>query len=178
MKDRSPKGPHEVVDHAITSRQSVRAFLPTPVSRATLEEILAIATRAPSSHPSGGMLGRNAFAMPSFTAVPANGCASTLLNSPPTRGFDDQWNARITVGVQNVTARNQFMAAVPAYIVKSTYLAAFRTLQEKGPRAEFQGHIIANIRKVRGTGYIDPFAVKDPLQFRLENFVAGVETRW
>ncbi len=48
MKDRSPKGPHEVVDHAITSRQSVRAFLPTPVSRATVEEILAIATRAPS----------------------------------------------------------------------------------------------------------------------------------
>ena len=48
MKDRSPKGPHEVVDHAITSRQSVRAFLPTPVPRATVEEILAIATRAPS----------------------------------------------------------------------------------------------------------------------------------
>ncbi len=48
MKDRSPIGPHEVVDHAIETRQSVRAFLPTPVSRATVEEILAIATRAPS----------------------------------------------------------------------------------------------------------------------------------
>jgi nitroreductase len=48
MKDRSPIGPHEVVDHAITTRQSARAFLPTPVSRATVEEILAIATRAPS----------------------------------------------------------------------------------------------------------------------------------
>jgi nitroreductase len=48
MKDRSPVGPHEVVDHAIVTRQSVRAFLPTPVSRATVEEILAIATRAPS----------------------------------------------------------------------------------------------------------------------------------
>jgi nitroreductase len=48
MKDRSPIGPHEVVDHAITTRKSVRAFLPTPVSRATVEEILAIATRAPS----------------------------------------------------------------------------------------------------------------------------------
>lgn len=48
MKDRSPIGPHEVVDHAITTRQSARAFLPTPVSRATVEEILAVATRAPS----------------------------------------------------------------------------------------------------------------------------------
>jgi len=48
MKDRSPIGPHEVVDHAIATRQSVRAFLPTPVPRATVEEILAIATRAPS----------------------------------------------------------------------------------------------------------------------------------
>jgi nitroreductase len=48
MKDRSPKGPHEVVDYAITSRQSVRAFLPTPVPRETIEEILAIAARAPS----------------------------------------------------------------------------------------------------------------------------------
>lgn len=48
MKDRSPIGPHEVVYHAIATRQSVRAFLPTPVPRATVEEILAIATRAPS----------------------------------------------------------------------------------------------------------------------------------
>ncbi len=48
MKDRSPIGPHEVVDHAIATRQSVRAFLPTPVPRATVEEILAIAARAPS----------------------------------------------------------------------------------------------------------------------------------
>jgi nitroreductase len=36
------------VDAAITSRRSVRAFLPTPVPRATIEEILAVATRAPS----------------------------------------------------------------------------------------------------------------------------------
>jgi nitroreductase len=48
MKDRSPIGPHEVVDHAIATRQSVRAFLPTPVPRATVEEILAISARAPS----------------------------------------------------------------------------------------------------------------------------------
>ena len=36
------------VDAAITSRHSMRAFLPTPVPRATLEEILAVAARAPS----------------------------------------------------------------------------------------------------------------------------------
>ena len=31
------------VDGAITSRKSVRAFLPTPVERATVEELLAVA---------------------------------------------------------------------------------------------------------------------------------------
>jgi len=36
------------VDEAITSRHSIRAFLPTPVPRATIEEILAVASRAPS----------------------------------------------------------------------------------------------------------------------------------
>ncbi len=36
------------VDAAITSRRSVRAFLPTPVPRATVEQILAVASRAPS----------------------------------------------------------------------------------------------------------------------------------
>jgi nitroreductase len=36
------------VDRAITSRRSVRAFLPRPVPRATVEEILAVASRAPS----------------------------------------------------------------------------------------------------------------------------------
>ena len=39
---------HEIVDHAIASRRSVRGFLPTPVDRATMEEILAVASRAPS----------------------------------------------------------------------------------------------------------------------------------
>jgi nitroreductase len=48
MKDRSPIGPHEVVDHAIATRQSIRAFLPTPVPRATIEQILAVSSRAPS----------------------------------------------------------------------------------------------------------------------------------
>jgi LAO/AO transport system ATPase len=36
------------VDRAITTRRSVRAFLPRPVPRATIEEILAVASRAPS----------------------------------------------------------------------------------------------------------------------------------
>ena len=36
------------VDAAITSRHSVRAFLPTPVERSTIEQILAVAARSPS----------------------------------------------------------------------------------------------------------------------------------
>jgi nitroreductase len=36
------------VEEAITSRHSIRAFLPTPVPRATIEAILAVASRAPS----------------------------------------------------------------------------------------------------------------------------------
>jgi nitroreductase len=36
------------VDTAITSRRSVRAFLATPVARETIEDILAVASRAPS----------------------------------------------------------------------------------------------------------------------------------
>ncbi len=36
------------VDEAITGRRSVRAFLPDPVSRETIEHILATASRAPS----------------------------------------------------------------------------------------------------------------------------------
>jgi nitroreductase len=47
-QDRAPIGPHEVVDHAIATRQSMRGFLPTPVSREAIEEILAVASRAPS----------------------------------------------------------------------------------------------------------------------------------
>ena len=37
-----------LVDIAITTRRSLRAFLPTPVPRATIEAILAAASRAPS----------------------------------------------------------------------------------------------------------------------------------
>ncbi len=42
--------PHRIaaVDAAITSRRSLRAFLPTPVPRGTIEEILQVASRAPS----------------------------------------------------------------------------------------------------------------------------------
>ena len=36
------------VDTAITSRRSIRSFLPTPVSRETVAEILQVASRAPS----------------------------------------------------------------------------------------------------------------------------------
>lgn len=36
------------VDQAIVSRRSVRAFLPAPVSRQTVEEILRVSSRAPS----------------------------------------------------------------------------------------------------------------------------------
>jgi nitroreductase len=38
----------QIVDAAITSRRSIRAFLPTPVARADIEAILAVAARAPS----------------------------------------------------------------------------------------------------------------------------------
>ncbi|MER2533939.1 MAG: nitroreductase [Rhizobiaceae bacterium] len=37
-----------VVDEAILSRRSIRAFLPEPVERSVLREILAVASRAPS----------------------------------------------------------------------------------------------------------------------------------
>jgi len=38
----------EAVEHAIQSRRSVRAFLPTPVPRELVERILRVASRAPS----------------------------------------------------------------------------------------------------------------------------------
>ena len=38
----------DIVDEAITSRRSVRAFLPTPVDEATIRDILTVASRAPS----------------------------------------------------------------------------------------------------------------------------------
>lgn len=48
MNERTPPGPASIVDAAITSRCSIRAFLPTAVPRETIEEILAVAARAPS----------------------------------------------------------------------------------------------------------------------------------
>jgi nitroreductase len=39
---------HSTVDAAITSRRSIRAFLPTAVAREDIEEILAVSARAPS----------------------------------------------------------------------------------------------------------------------------------
>ncbi|MFM2120276.1 MAG: hypothetical protein RL722_1744 [Pseudomonadota bacterium] len=39
---------HAIVDAAITTRRSLRAFLPTPVPRETITEILQVASRAPS----------------------------------------------------------------------------------------------------------------------------------
>ncbi len=38
----------EIVDRAITSRRSVRAFLPTPVPDETIRDIMRVASRAPS----------------------------------------------------------------------------------------------------------------------------------
>jgi nitroreductase len=38
----------KIIDAAITSRRSIRAFLPTPVARDDIEAILAVAARAPS----------------------------------------------------------------------------------------------------------------------------------
>ncbi|MCO5411260.1 nitroreductase [Ralstonia mojiangensis] len=45
---RSTSAEVELVDQAITSRRSVRAFLPTPVAREDIESILDVARRAPS----------------------------------------------------------------------------------------------------------------------------------
>jgi nitroreductase len=40
--------PQKIVDQAITSRRSIRAFLPKPVARDDIEAILGVAARAPS----------------------------------------------------------------------------------------------------------------------------------
>lgn len=48
--DMTEHEPYEtaIVDHAIVSRRSVRAFLPTPVPDETVSDILRVASRAPS----------------------------------------------------------------------------------------------------------------------------------
>ncbi|MEJ6001640.1 nitroreductase [Paucibacter soli] len=48
MFDKPSPAETAAVDAAITSRHSMRAFLPTEVSRACIEEILCVAARAPS----------------------------------------------------------------------------------------------------------------------------------
>lgn len=47
MSDITPESTR-AVDEAITSRRSLRAFLPTPVPRETIDDILRVASRAPS----------------------------------------------------------------------------------------------------------------------------------
>ena len=47
-KDVQDENDAAIVDEAILSRRSVRAFLPTPVDEATIRDILAVASRAPS----------------------------------------------------------------------------------------------------------------------------------
>jgi nitroreductase len=44
----SDEAVRSIVDEAITTRKSVRAFLQTPVERITVEELLAVASRSPS----------------------------------------------------------------------------------------------------------------------------------
>ncbi len=46
--ERQAPGAASIVDAAITSRKSIRAFLPDPVPRQSVVEILRVATRAPS----------------------------------------------------------------------------------------------------------------------------------
>ena len=50
MTDSAPHSTstREIVDHAIRSRRSIRAFLSTPVPRAEIEALLEVAARAPS----------------------------------------------------------------------------------------------------------------------------------
>lgn len=44
----SPSFATQAVDEALRTRHSIRAYLPTPVPRQTIEDILAVAARAPS----------------------------------------------------------------------------------------------------------------------------------
>ena len=48
QSESTPTMPSEIVDDAIRSRRSIRAFLPTPVPRAEIEALLEVAARAPS----------------------------------------------------------------------------------------------------------------------------------
>jgi nitroreductase len=48
MTDTTTTAATQAVDDAITSRHSIRAFLPAPVPRQTIEDLLRVAARAPS----------------------------------------------------------------------------------------------------------------------------------
>ncbi|MFM2054011.1 MAG: hypothetical protein RL456_2048 [Pseudomonadota bacterium] len=48
LSDLTPEDRRAAVDDAITSRRSIRAYLPEPVARETIEAILRVAARAPS----------------------------------------------------------------------------------------------------------------------------------
>jgi nitroreductase len=48
MNQTHPMNPQQLIDQAIASRRSIRAFLPTPVPPATLASLLEVAARAPS----------------------------------------------------------------------------------------------------------------------------------
>ncbi len=48
MSANAARTEQEIVDAAITSRRSIRSFLPTPVPQAEIEAILQVAARAPS----------------------------------------------------------------------------------------------------------------------------------
>ena len=47
-RPQTPDAATSAVDEAIRTRKSVRSFLPTPVERSTVEELLGVASRAPS----------------------------------------------------------------------------------------------------------------------------------
>ena len=67
-----------LVDAAITSRRSVRAFMPTPVPRQAVEHILAVASRAPS--------GTNTQPWRVYVLM---GAAKTELSRKITKAYDD-----------------------------------------------------------------------------------------
>ena len=83
----TPSNEHAaIVDAAITSRRSIRAFAPTPVEHATLEQILSVASRAPS--------GTNT---QPWRVYVLTGEAKTALSSKILAAFDDpQQRARHT----------------------------------------------------------------------------------
>ncbi len=48
MSSPDPASAQAIVDGVITGRRSVRRFLPDPIAESALQELLAVAARAPS----------------------------------------------------------------------------------------------------------------------------------